>query len=110
MIFFTRTTPLYYFHWQVIVIAKKNPLKVYRKLAHIALTLLIIIVTCIDLRYKHLPQGKPLQSDALRNELKEITKKLQKRASELTCMGSTQANENFNNIVASKAPKNRYDT
>ena len=86
----------------------KNSIKVYRKLAHIALT--TDYHTCIDLRYKHLPQDKPLQSDALRNELKEITKKLQKRASELTCMGSTQANENFNNIVASKAPKNRYDT
>ena len=108
MIFFTRTTPLYYFHRQLIVIAKKNPLKVYRKLAYIALT--TDNHTCIDLRYKHLPQGKPLQSDALRNELKEITRTVQKRASEFTCMGSTQANENFNNIVASKAPKNRYDT
>lgn len=58
-------------------------------------------------RYKHLPQGKPLHNEALRNELNETTNRLQKRASELICMGSTQANENFNNIVASKAPKNR---
>lgn len=58
-------------------------------------------------RYKHLPQGKPLCNEALRDELNETTKRLQKKASELICMGSTQANENFNNIVASKAPKNR---
>lgn len=30
-----------------------------------------------------------------------------KKAWELICIGLTQANENFNNIVASKAPKNR---
>lgn len=58
-------------------------------------------------RYKHLPQGKPLCNEALRDELNETTKRLQKKASELICMGSTQANENCNNIVASKAPKNR---
>lgn len=55
-------------------------------------------------------QVKQLHNEALRNELNETTNRLQKRASELICMGSTQANENFNNIVASKAPKNRYVT
>lgn len=53
---------------------------------------------------------RSLHNEALRDELNETTNRLQKRATELICMGSTQANENFNNIVASKAPKNRYVT
>lgn len=54
-------------------------------------------------------QVKQLHNEALRNELTETTKRLQKRASELICMSSTQANKHFNiTYIASKALKNRY--
>lgn len=58
-------------------------------------------------KYKHLPNGKPLSDECLRQTLQEISEKLKRRSSQLINLGSSQANENFNHIVASKAPKNR---
>lgn len=60
-------------------------------------------------RFKHLPKGQPLSDDQLRAALDNITENFKGMASQLQKLGSTQSNENFNNIVASKAPKNRYD-
>lgn len=56
---------------------------------------------------KYLPDGKPLKDDMLREALNNITLSLKRILSQLVCLGSTQSNENFNNMVASKAPKNR---
>ena len=58
-------------------------------------------------RFKYLPDGKPLRNDKLKEELTEISSEWKKLAAQLIDVGSTQANENFNNIVASKAPKSR---
>ncbi|XP_061168272.1 uncharacterized protein LOC133177209 [Saccostrea echinata] len=57
--------------------------------------------------FKHLSKGQPLSGDQLRTELDNITENYKKMASQLLKLGSTQSNENFNNVVASKAPKNR---
>ncbi|CAG2213417.1 unnamed protein product [Mytilus edulis] len=56
-------------------------------------------------RYKHLPKGEPLSNENLRKHLETVTENYKKRSSQLVDLGSTQSNENFNNIVASKAPK-----
>ncbi|CAG2184564.1 unnamed protein product [Mytilus edulis] len=61
----------------------------------------------LQLRYKHLPKGEPLSNENLRKHLETVTENYKKRSSQLVDLGSTQSNENFNNIVASKAPKNR---
>ncbi|XP_021350929.1 uncharacterized protein LOC110448808 [Mizuhopecten yessoensis] len=58
-------------------------------------------------RYRHLPKGEPLTNENLRKQLETVTENYKKRSSQLVDLGSTQSNENFNNIVASKAPKNR---
>ncbi|XP_052070080.1 uncharacterized protein LOC127708930 [Mytilus californianus] len=58
-------------------------------------------------RYKHLPKGEPLTNENLRKQLETVTENQKKRSSQLVDLGSTQNNENFNNIVTSKAPKNR---
>lgn len=48
-----------------------------------------------------------MTDEGLRERLEEITVKMKKRAAQLVNLGSSQANENFNHMVASKAPKNR---
>ncbi|VDI68302.1 Hypothetical predicted protein [Mytilus galloprovincialis] len=58
-------------------------------------------------RYKHLPKGEPLSNENLRKHLETVTENYKKRSSQLVDLGSSQSNENFNNIVASKAPKHR---
>ncbi|CAG2243833.1 unnamed protein product [Mytilus edulis] len=55
--------------------------------------------------YKSLPGGKCLSNDALTSELRELVQQYNRRAESLQNMGSTQANENFNQIVGSKCPK-----
>lgn len=55
-------------------------------------------------RMKYLPDGKPLKDDMLREALNNITLSLKRILSQLVCLGSTQSNENFNNMVASKEP------
>ncbi|CAC5383202.1 unnamed protein product [Mytilus coruscus] len=58
-------------------------------------------------RYRHLPKGEPLTNENLHKQLETVTENYKKRSSQLVDLGSTQSNENFNIIVASKAPKNR---
>ncbi|XP_021350881.1 uncharacterized protein LOC110448777 [Mizuhopecten yessoensis] len=59
-------------------------------------------------RYKHLPNGKALSGDMLKEELQKLTQIYKDRTDRLLNLGSTQANESFNNSVASFAPKNRF--
>ncbi|XP_062585112.1 uncharacterized protein LOC134246768 [Saccostrea cucullata] len=59
-------------------------------------------------RYKHLPDGKALSGDHLKEDLEKLAKSYIDRADRLMNLGSTQANESFNNSVASFAPKNRF--
>ncbi|CAG2238880.1 unnamed protein product [Mytilus edulis] len=61
----------------------------------------------VNFKYKSLPGGKCLSNDALTSELKELVQQYNRRAESLQNMGSTQANENFNQIVGSKCPKAR---
>ncbi|XP_076110691.1 uncharacterized protein LOC143079310 isoform X2 [Mytilus galloprovincialis] len=59
-------------------------------------------------RFKHLPNGKALSGDKLREELDKLAQNYIERADRLLNLGSTQSNESFNNSVASFAPKNRF--
>ncbi|CAC5374155.1 unnamed protein product [Mytilus coruscus] len=58
--------------------------------------------------YKSLPNVESLSNDALKKEISTLMEKYSTRAGTLQNMGSTQGNENFNQIVASKAPKSRF--
>ncbi|XP_061171364.1 uncharacterized protein LOC133180923 [Saccostrea echinata] len=58
-------------------------------------------------RYKSLPGGRPLQNEDLKQELEDLVSKYRYRTENLSKLGSTQANESFNNLVATKAPKSR---
>lgn len=58
-------------------------------------------------RFTSLPNGKPLHGDDLRKELETVVEKYKGRIENMRDLGSTQSNENFNNIVSTKAPKNR---
>ena len=58
-----------------------------------------------DYKPRNLPYGKPLTNQPLRNALETLFSKYAAKANELAAMGSTQINENFNHMVASKAPK-----
>lgn len=55
----------------------------------------------------HLPYGKYLSGEDFRNNL-HVFSELAKNASELSNLGSSQANENFNRIVTCKNPKNVF--
>ncbi|XP_069140835.1 uncharacterized protein [Argopecten irradians] len=59
-------------------------------------------------KYKSLPRGEKLKSQELRSALEELLQKYADRSEHLTELGSTQQNENFNQIVATKAPKSRH--
>ncbi|XP_058789690.1 uncharacterized protein LOC131663346 [Phymastichus coffea] len=61
-------------------------------------------------KYVHvnLPHGKPLADINLRVKLSEIFSKFSNDAHKLAPCGSTQGNESFNNVVASKHPKHRH--
>lgn len=54
---------------------------------------------------KKLPYGKPLSCSLLRSALENLFDKYAGKAEELSNVGSTQLNENFNQMVSSKAPK-----
>ncbi|KAK3083296.1 hypothetical protein FSP39_018759 [Pinctada imbricata] len=58
-------------------------------------------------RYRSLPGGKPLTCLSLQTDLISIVQNLKDRATSLVNLGSTQANENFNFIVSTKAPKQK---
>lgn len=57
---------------------------------------------------KNLPYGKYLQGNGILTDLQKVFEYFLKNVDRLLNMGSTQANESFNNIVASKHPKNRF--
>ncbi|CAC5426870.1 unnamed protein product [Mytilus coruscus] len=61
----------------------------------------------VNFKYKSLPGGKCLSNDALNSELRVLVQQYNRRAESLQNMGSTQANENFNQIVESKYSKAR---
>ena len=54
---------------------------------------------------KKMPYGKPLSCSLLRSALENLFDKYAGKAEELSNVGSTQLNENFNQMVSSKAPK-----
>ena len=61
--------------------------------------------------YKHsnVPYGKDLQGDELRKDLTNLFQIYADHASKLlTPLGSTQSNENFNQMVSAKTPKSRH--
>lgn len=57
---------------------------------------------------KNLPYGKYLQGNGILTDLQKVFEYFLNNVDRLLNMGSTQANESFNNIVASKHPKNRF--
>ncbi|VDI81031.1 Hypothetical predicted protein [Mytilus galloprovincialis] len=61
-----------------------------------------------NFKYKSLPNGKPLTSDGLKEELNSLVRKMISRSESITDLGSTQANESFNQLVSVKAPKARH--
>ncbi|XP_062614819.1 uncharacterized protein LOC134276600 [Saccostrea cucullata] len=62
----------------------------------------------LNYRFTSLPNGKPLDGDELKKELETLVEKYKSRIPNMRNLGSTQSNENFNNMVATKAPKNRH--
>lgn len=58
--------------------------------------------------FKSLPRGKALTDPLLQTKLEEIIAKYKSKADKLICLSSTQANENFNGIVSTKARKNHH--
>jgi hypothetical protein len=61
-----------------------------------------------QLKYKKLPFKKPLSCPKLRITLDALVTTYQAKADAVAYLGTSQANESFNNCVASKAPKARY--
>ncbi|XP_043289040.1 uncharacterized protein [Venturia canescens] len=63
-----------------------------------------------EILYVHngLPNGEPLTDPNLRAKLTPIFEKYAKNANKLAPCGSSQPNESFNSIVASKHPKNKF--
>lgn len=61
-----------------------------------------------DYVHENFPCGKPLTDENLGVKLTEILSKVPNDAEKLVPCGSTQGNESFNNVVASKLSKNRH--
>ena len=57
-------------------------------------------------RHRNLPYGKDLTDESLRTALSSVFTNMD--TNKLAFLSSTQANESFNNTVASKAPKARH--
>ena len=57
---------------------------------------------------KHLPFGRYLQTQALFDNLLKIFTQYAKNAEKLSSLESTQMNENFNQLVSTKNPKNKF--
>ena len=62
----------------------------------------------VNYKHKSLPYGKDLVGDDLREDLNNVMDVYINNAEGLSKIGSTQANENMNMIIASKAPKARH--
>lgn len=58
--------------------------------------------------HRGLPGGKGLSGEALRTSLTSVFAKFSKNAERLAPCASSQSNESFNNMVASKNPKARH--
>lgn len=61
-----------------------------------------------DYKHKSLPHGKPLQGETLKSDMQKIFLKYILNADSLVDIGSTQANENLNFMISSKAPKSKH--
>ncbi|CAC5370053.1 unnamed protein product [Mytilus coruscus] len=61
-----------------------------------------------NFKYKSMPNGKPLTSDGLKEELNSLVRKMISMNESISELGSTQANESFNQLVSVKAHKARY--
>ncbi|CAC5417983.1 unnamed protein product [Mytilus coruscus] len=59
-------------------------------------------------KFSSLPHGKTLSDGALQNALRSVFTTYAGNAGKLSSLGSTQPNESFNRIVASKAPKQQH--
>ena len=59
-------------------------------------------------KHQSLPHGKDLEGPKLREDLTSPFKVFASNAAMLAPVGSTQANESFNQVVVSKAPKSRH--
>ncbi|XP_062590329.1 uncharacterized protein LOC134251925 [Saccostrea cucullata] len=61
-----------------------------------------------QITFKSFPGGKPLNDVALQNALCDVFKTYASNADKLGALGISQANEKFNSIVSSKAPKSNH--
>ncbi|XP_062603897.1 uncharacterized protein LOC134265692 isoform X2 [Saccostrea cucullata] len=59
-------------------------------------------------QHKSFPSGKSLQGDKLKETLLELFTKHAENAEKLANLGSSNANENLNQIIAKKAPKSQH--
>ena len=59
-------------------------------------------------KYRTLPHGRPLTNEPLQIDIKKLFDKYKHQAEKLSRLSSSQANESFNNTVASKAPKSHH--
>lgn len=58
--------------------------------------------------HKNLPHGKPLSDAGLRQSMSKLFQRFAANAHKLAPCASSQANESFNSIVASKHPKSKF--
>ena len=58
--------------------------------------------------FPSLPRGQPLSDLECKPKLEALFEQYAKQAEKLVAAGSTQRNENFNQIVSTKHPKNKH--
>ncbi|XP_034242317.1 uncharacterized protein LOC117645885 [Thrips palmi] len=61
-----------------------------------------------DYPFKNLPKMKPLSDPVFRVHLEELLGEQAAESAQLAACGSTQANENFNHMSTTRAPKSRF--
>ncbi|XP_076080234.1 uncharacterized protein LOC143051079 [Mytilus galloprovincialis] len=61
-----------------------------------------------NFKYRSLPGGNPLTNESLKEELLVLVSKYTSQSNAIAELGSTQANESFNQMASSKAPKSRH--
>lgn len=59
-------------------------------------------------KYKSLPRGKPLTDKKCKEKLMELFAGYARNANRLAASGSTQQNENLNQVITTKHPKNKH--